>query len=370
MHGDQKHIRSFDEFVKGKDEQLQLLFRAVECARNGIVITDPSRTDNPIIYSNPAFSALTGYAPEQIIGRNCRFLQRDDRDQAAVKEIKEAVLKEIPITTVLRNYKRNGTLFWNELTISPVKNDSGQVVNFIGIQNDITARIDSERRVQEFYSVISHELRTPLSSIHGALTAIEEGSAGRINSQVMRLVRIGVDNSTRLMRLINDILDWKKLEAGKFKLNLREFDPADPVESVINELRIAADSKQVTLTSEILPHHNLVADQDRIIQVLNNLAANAIKFSAPGSLVKIRVEAPSSDTIRFAVIDSGPGIPSDQMEKLFVRFQQLDSSDTRKKGGSGLGLAISKAIVELHGGNIGVNSTLGDGSKFWFEIFS
>lgn len=370
MKGDEQNRRNFDEFVKGKDEQLQLLLRAVECARNGIVITDPSRTDNPIIYSNPAFSSLTGYATEQIIGRNCRFLQRDDRDQLAVRDIKDAVNKEVPITSILRNYKRNGTLFWNELTISPVKNENGQIVNFIGIQNDITARIDSERRVQEFYSVISHELRTPLSSIHGALTAIEEGSAGRINAQVMRLVRIGVDNSTRLMRLINDILDWKKLEAGKFKLTLSEFDPKEAVESVINELRNAAESKQVHLMAEIMPHHRLLADQDRIIQVLNNLAANAIKFSAPGDEIKIRVEAPSSDTIRFSVIDSGPGIASDQIEKLFVRFQQLDSSDTRRKGGSGLGLAISKAIVELHGGNIGVKSTLGEGSKFWFEIFN
>ncbi len=96
---------------------------------------------------------------------------------------------------------------------------------FVGVQNDVTARIDSERRVQEFYSVISHELRTPLTSIHGALTAVEDGSAGKINAQVMRLVRIAVDNSTRLMRLINDILDWKTLEAGKFKLNSTSFDP-------------------------------------------------------------------------------------------------------------------------------------------------
>lgn len=358
------------EFVPGHNDQLQLLFRAVECARNGIVITDPSRVDNPIIYANPAFSQLTGYATEQIIGRNCRFLQRDDREQVAVKEVKEAVGKEIPITTILRNYKRNGSLFWNELTISPVKDEHGKVTNFVGIQNDVTARIDSERRVQEFYSVISHELRTPLTSIHGALAAVEDGSAGRINSQVMRLVRIAVDNSTRLMRLINDILDWKKLEAGKFKLSLANFDPADAVSIVISELQAAAESKSIELIPEISPHHALRADQDRIVQVLNNLTANAIKYSPSGSRVVIRLEAPARDTIRFSVSDNGPGIAEEQMDKLFVHFQQLDSSDTRKKGGSGLGLAICKAIVELHGGHIGVSSVLGKGSSFWFEIFS
>jgi len=356
-------------FLPGHNDQLQLLVRAVECARNGIVITDPARSDNPIIYANPAFSQLTGYANEQIVGRNCRFLQRDDREQHAVREIRDAVGKEIPITTILRNYRKNGTLFWNELTISPVKDEFGKTINFVGIQNDITARVDSERRVQEFYSVISHELRTPLSSIHGALTAIEDGSAGRINAQVAKLIRIAVDNSTRLMRLINDILDWKQLEAGKFKLTLGNFDPAESVNQVMRELQATAEAKNVALIPEICPHHEITADQDRILQILSNLTANAIKYSPAKGKVTIRLEATAADTVRFTVRDQGPGISQEQMDKLFVKFQQLDSSDTRKKGGSGLGLAICKAIVELHGGNIGVNSKVGEGSSFWFEIF-
>ncbi|HNB24283.1 MAG TPA: PAS domain-containing protein, partial [Candidatus Melainabacteria bacterium] len=127
------------DFLPGSKDHLPILFRAVECARNGIVITDPLRVDNPIIYANPAFSQLTGYGPEQIIGRNCRFLQRDDREQVAVREVREAISKEMPITTILRNYKKNGSLFWNELTVSPVKDEKGRVINFVGVQNDVTA---------------------------------------------------------------------------------------------------------------------------------------------------------------------------------------------------------------------------------------
>ncbi|HNG74832.1 MAG TPA: PAS domain-containing protein, partial [Candidatus Obscuribacter sp.] len=199
-----------------KDEQLLLLKRAVESVKNGICITNPRLPDNPIIYVNDAFLSMTGYGRHQVLGRNCRFLQRDDRDQPAIQQIKDAIKDETSITTILRNYRRDGTLFWNELTVSPVHDEKGRLINFVGIQNDISARKEAERRVSEFYSVISHELRTPLTSINGALAVIADGSAGKVNAQVQRMVKIALENSERLIRLISDILDWKKIESGKF----------------------------------------------------------------------------------------------------------------------------------------------------------
>ncbi len=347
---------------------LVLFQRAVGSAKNGIVLTDPRLPDNPIIYANPFFLHLTGYRTDEIVGKNCRFLQSSDQNQSSVNDIRLAVKEQRPLTTVLRNYRKDGSLFWNELTISPVFDHSGVLTNFVGIQNDITARMEAEKRVSEFYSVISHELRTPLSAIRGALTVVEEGDAGKINSQALRLVRIARSASDRLMRLINDILDLKKIESGMVKVNYRVVDPKELVHTTRNDLQAMIEESKVKLSLEIKARRPVKADPDKIVQVLANMLANAVKFSPPGSSIIIKVDDIKDGATRFAIVDEGPGIPQDQLSKLFVRFQQLDSSDSRKKGGSGLGLAICKSIVELHGGEIGVDSTPGKGSEFWFTL--
>ncbi len=355
--------------VKELQDQLLLMYRAVESTRNGVVITDPNRPDNPIIYCNPAFAEMSGFRIDQIIGRNCRFLQRDDREQPEISEIRKAIAAAKPITTTLRNYRKNGQVFWNELTVSPVHDASGKLINFVGIQNDVSARKEAERRVSEFYSVISHELRTPLTSINGALRVIEDGSAGKVNAGVMKMVKIALGNSERLMRLISDILDLKKIEAGKFKLSLQKLPPMTVIDTVIETLKPLADEKKITLIKEVNTNQSVLFDPDRVVQILNNLTTNAIKYSPVGADIILRVERPSLDSTRFAVIDKGSGIAHDEIEKLFGRFQQVDSSDKRAKGGTGLGLFISKSLVELHGGHIGVDSVPGLGSTFWFEIF-
>lgn len=350
--------------VNGGKTPENVLWRAIESARNGIILTDPSRTDNPIIFANQAFIDMSGYRSDQILGRNCRFLQRDDRDQPAIERIRDAIRQMVPITITLRNYRRNGSLFWNELTISPVFGADGSLTNFVGVQNDVTARVELERRVSEFYSMISHELRTPLSSIHGALTAMLEM---KTNSSVRKLLDIAINNSNRLDTLIDDILDWKKLESGKFKLVLDTVHPAELVQGVIDDFEASAHGAGVSLRKNVFAEKPIRADGERLAQVLSNLVSNAIKHSSQGSEVMIKAVASEFDT-KFSVTDSGAGIAESQIDCLFMKFQQLDSSDRRPKGGTGLGLAIAKSLVELHGGRIGVESTPGTGSTFWFEI--
>jgi PAS domain S-box-containing protein len=351
------------------DEQLLLFKRAVEAVRNGICITNPRLPDNPIVYVNDAFLEMTNYKKHQVIGRNCRFLQRDDRDQNAISSIREAIRKEEPITTVLRNYRRDGSLFWNELTVSPVHDEQGRLINFVGVQNDISARKEAETRVSEFYSVISHELRTPLTAINSALSVIADGSAGKVNAQALRMVDIALENSVRLIRLISDILDWKKIESGKFKLEIAAVSPEELIDRVINSVKPIAASAGVRLDKEIRTTAPVEVDVDRTLQVLTNLIDNAIKFSPHKATVTITVELRGADTVRFSVRDHGVGIPRNQMGKLFKVFQQLDSSDSRRTGGTGLGLSISRSLVELHGGQIGVDSKVGEGSTFWFEFY-
>ncbi|MGD9685003.1 MAG: sensor histidine kinase [Candidatus Obscuribacterales bacterium] len=357
--------------IKDRRDKLNLLERAIFSARNGIVITDPTQEDNPIIYVNPSFLELTGYTSQEVLGRNCRFLQGDDRRQETLETLRTAIREERPATVILRNYRKDGQLFWNELTVSPVHDESGVLTNFVGIQNDITARIDAETRISEFYSMISHELRTPLTSIRASLGLIEEGSAGPVTSEAAKLVGIAYRNTDRLLRLVSDILDFRKIESGTIKLVKTNTVARELIEQVVSELRSTASKKRIKFAISCASESIFRADRDRIAQVLTNLAANAIKFAPEASTVKIdcfETGKAGEKALRFQVRDEGPGIASSDQSKLFQKFRQLDASDTRKKGGTGLGLAISKSLVEMHGGVIGLDSKLGTGSCFWFEI--
>ena len=349
-------------------EQLALLFQAVESAKNGVVITDPRLDDNPIIYTNPAFTEITGYSAEEILGRNCRFLQGSDRDQPALNDIRKAIKEDRPITASLRNYRKDGKLFFNELTVSPVRDVDGQLVAFVGIQNDITARVEAEQRISDFYSVVSHELRTPIAKIKSSLSVIEDGEAGPVNDSVKRFVSISRNAADTLWRLIENILDFKKLESGKFRLLRQRLQLAQLVESTVAEFEPVAHAAGLKISCDIQDKVYVLADGQRIIQVLENFLSNAVKFTPQEGSILIRVSCKDSSSVRVEVLDSGPGISSDEMSKLFEKFQQIESPDRRARGGTGLGLAVCKAIIEAHGGSVGVDSESGKGSCFWFEL--
>ena len=349
-------------------EQLALMFRAVESARNGVVITDPRLEDNPIIYTNPAFTDITGYSAEEILGRNCRFLQGDDHDQQALDELRKSIRENRPITTVLRNYRKDGRKFFNELTVSPVKDSHGTVIAFVGIQNDITARIEAEQRISEFYSVVSHELRTPIAKIKSSLSVVVDGEAGPVSDSVKRFVDISLKAADNLWRLIENILDFKKLESGKFRLLRQRLRLGQLVESAVAEFEPVAKAASINLDCKVQYDIRVVADGQRLVQVLENLLSNAIKFSPAGSTIHVRILSKDSHTARVEVSDEGIGIAADDLSKLFEKFQQVESPDSRVRGGTGLGLAVCKAIIEAHGGSVGVLSQPGEGSTFWFEL--
>jgi DNA-binding response OmpR family regulator len=197
---------------------------------------------------------------------------------------------------------------------------------------------------------------------------MEGGRAGDLEPRAAQLVKVAHSESERLIRLINDILDIRKIEAGKLKLRTEELEVSAIVDGGIEGIRAMADQSNIRLSAEIQATGKFFGDRDRLSQVLTNLLSNAIKFSPPGSEIVVRVEKTMNSTWRFSVTDTGPGIPTDQKHKLFGLFQQLDLSDSRPQGGTGLGLAICKAIVEEHQGSIGVDSVVGKGSTFWFEL--
>lgn len=355
-----------DEY--SQSEQLALMFKAVEAARNGVIITDPSRPDNPIIYTNPSFTEITGYSADEILGRNCRFLQGNDRDQKARTDVREAIATGARVTTSLRNYRKDGTLFYNELTISPVRDDDGRLVAFVGIQNDITSRVEAEARVSDFYSVVSHELRTPIAKIKSSLAVVADGEAGPVSDTVQRFVDISVKAADSLWKLIENILDFKKLESGKFRLLRQRLSLTELIQNTVADFKPVATAASITLDCPGQDTIYVDADGSRLVQVLENLLSNAVKFSPAQSKVTVNVRVSPDGRARVEVVDTGPGIGAADIDRLFGKFQQLGEQDQYLRGGTGLGLAVCHAIVEGHGGSIGVTSTVGSGSTFWFEL--
>src|SRR5206468_2610533 len=206
-----------------------------------------------------------------------------------------------------------------------------------------------DRLKSEFVSIVSHELRTPLTSIRGSLGLMEAGAAGELPSKARELARIARQNADRLIRLINDILDLEKIEAGKIQLQIAALEPAELLESTVAELRGMAGLYKVSMQTRIDCREAVAADRDRVVQVLTNLLSNALKFSPEGGTVTAAVTSGVSGFLRFSVRDQGQGIAPEQQSRLFTPFEQLEAANTRRRGGTGLGLAISRSLVEQHG---------------------
>ncbi|HEX6862940.1 MAG TPA: GAF domain-containing sensor histidine kinase [Thermoanaerobaculia bacterium] len=238
----------------------------------------------------------------------------------------------------------------------------------IELRLHLAERESIERAKSEFVSIVSHELRTPLTSIRGSLGLIEGGVAGEIPPKVAQMVGIARANADRLIRLINDMLDLAKIEAGGVELKLAALAPGELLEAVQAEIRAVADAAGVELAFQAdTGESRVLGDCDRIVQVLLNLLANAVKVTPRGGTVAVAATAGGPGSIRFAVRDQGPGIPDTELRHIFDKFRQVDPSG-RDRTGTGLGLPICKAILDQHGSSIGVESEPGKGSLFWFEL--
>ncbi|MEW6369778.1 MAG: ATP-binding protein [Pseudomonadota bacterium] len=263
---------------------------------------------------------------------------------------------------------RHGDEFPIEMTASLAS--GGEGIFFAVFLHDISERKKVERMKSEFVSTVSHELRTPLTSIRASLSMLAEGMAGDLPADVARLVTVAHESSERLVRMVNDVLDLQKIEAGVMHFE-RRAQPLLPVaEHALDAMQGYADQLGVTLRLECRePARRLAAaiDRDRLVQVLTNLLSNAIKFSPRGGLVTLVLEQ-HDGSARLSVRDQGAGIPPEFQARVFQRFAQADGADTRQQGGTGLGLSIAKSLVEEHGGRIGFETAPGEGTMFRVDL--
>jgi signal transduction histidine kinase/ActR/RegA family two-component response regulator len=235
------------------------------------------------------------------------------------------------------------------------------------LQSDILQLREYEQLKSDFVSTVSHELRTPLTSMRGALGLVLSGAAGPLSPQGQELLRIANQNTERLIRLINDILDVEKIESGTIAVRRDRCDLRAAVETTIAGVHGYAMEHRVRVTLRAPRTAEVIGDQDRLIQVFTNLISNAIKFSPQGGEVVVAIEV-ENETARVSVRDQGPGIPAEFQARIFGKFQQAESSSSRRHGGTGLGLAIARAIVERHEGQIRFSTAPGAGTTFTVEL--
>jgi two-component system, sensor histidine kinase and response regulator len=255
---------------------------------------------------------------------------------------------------------------WNAWVIDRM--DRARLRAIAEMEEEIARRKEVEQRFKDFYSNVSHELRSPITSIQGALQLIDHTLDPKSPDGIKDLISTADISCARLIRLINDLLDVKQIEEGKLTVNVALLDTLEVVTVAVDGLKGLAHDAGVSLDVVMDALGFVMADEDRIIQVLTNFISNAIKFSKVGDQVVVKVSQPTSQRIRFSVTDRGPGISEDQQHKIFGKFEKIDAQDGLKRKGTGLGLAISKGIVEEHGGTIGFSTEVNKGTEFWFEL--
>lgn len=326
----------------------------------GLIVVD----GHAIIESvNPAAERMFGYTEAELLGRPLSLLMPAEVPDAK-GFLRQATRVALGRVTEWRGRRRAGEEFPMELSLCEFT--AGDERRFAGSLRDISERHAVEKLKKEFLATVSHELRTPLTAIQGSLGLLSGGALGELPATAKSAIALADRNSERLGKLINDLLDFERLDSGRMELTLVRQPLRRIIEHAVDAVRpVAAQSGIVLEVGD--GDAPVLADAFRIAQVLINLLANAVKFSPRDSTVRTSVSA-ANGVARVEVIDEGRGIPPSHIERIFDRFRQVEASDAREKGGTGLGLAIAKSIVEQHGGTIGVESEEGRGSTFWFTL--
>jgi|GEM_PF-1771663 len=343
--------------------------RTLESVADGIYGVD---TAGRVTFVNAAGARTLGASPDDLVGRDAHatfHAPAEDGTPFPAEHcyIVEAVREGVTATAELDVYRRlDGKDVPVEVTASPLRDD-GTVRGAVVVFRDVTERREVERIKDEFVSVVSHELRTPLTSIRGALGLLDSGMLAGSPEQAARMVRIALTSSERLNRLVDDILDIERMDAGTTPLELADQPVGTLVTTAVEQVAIMAQEADVALevdrTTEVVR-----ADDERVVQTLTNLLSNAVKFSPHGGTVRVSC-VPVGEMVEIRVDDEGRGIPPDKLEAVFRRFEQVDASDARERGGTGLGLPIARSIVERHGGRIWAESDGdGTGSSFRFTL--
>ncbi|WP_336136421.1 PAS domain-containing protein [Natronomonas amylolytica] len=331
--------------------ELSLKERAMNEAPVGITITDPAQEDNPIIYANDKFVELTGYFRKDIIGRNCRFLQGVETREELRAEMREAIDNADPVTVELRNYRNDGEMFWNRVSLAPILDEGGTPDYFVGFQQDVTKRRELQERHEEwirmmqgFGQVLAHDLQTPLDVIQGRIELAQE-------TGVVDHLEDVEETLDRVEELTEDLADV--MQTGELVSDRESVDVAELAEDVWHTLD--ARDASLDVDSEI---SDVYADERALQRMLENLLGNSLEHGEEDVTVHV---GGLDDKNGFYIEDDGPGIPVDERDDVFI------PGFTTKEGGTGFGMASVAQLVAAHGWRIRVRDGIDGGARF--EVF-
>ncbi|MCX6220844.1 MAG: ATP-binding protein [Bacteroidia bacterium] len=367
---------------KQAEELLILQSTALNAAANAILIT---HRDGHIEWVNPAFTKLTGYRLEEVTGAYPRSLKSGKHDAVFYKNLWDTILAGEIWQGEIINKRKDGSEYTEEMTITPVKAQTGEIIHFIAIKHEITERKKIEEELSkakaeaeqanlaksEFLSRMSHELRTPMNSILGFAQLLE---MGELNPGQQKGVHHIMRSGKHLLDLINEVLDISRIEAGQLSLSLEPIQ----IKGVINEMTdlVSRQADEREIKIELVYSENnylfLRSDKQRLKQILLNLINNAIKYNRSGGSIFLETMVmPKNEAgvtpVRILVRDTGLGIAEEDLPKLFNPFERIGAEKSETEG-SGLGLSVIKKLTEAMGGKVGVESVMGEGSTFWVEL--
>lgn len=364
--------RAFARRYQTAIDELQLNRRIFRSVTSGICVANAKITDMPITYVNPAFEVMTGYHLEEVLGKNCRFLQGNEREQAALTLVREAIRDQRETTTILRNFKKDGTPFWNELSLSPIRSREGELTHFVGIQTDVTARVEFEVALREseklaavgrLASSIGHEINNPLEAVMNLIYIAERMDIPAEAKEVLA-------QADRELQRVKHITS-QSLRFYKQSTQARAVGCSELLETVLHLYETRLQNAAVAVELRERSSRSIVCMESEIRQVLNNLVSNAIDaMQASGGRLLIRTREAidwSTDVtgVMITVADTGVGIPQHRLKQIYKAF-----FTTKGIMGTGLGLWISSEIVARHHGKLRVRSSVRNGhSGTVFQFF-
>jgi len=385
LWNDVKHFQVINQDFtehRNAEEKLRKLSRAVEQSPEAICITNP---DGIIEYVNPKTLEITGYKLDELIGENSKIFSSGEKTKEDYIELWEIIKSGNIWNGEFHNKKKNGELYWESATISPIFDYFGCITHYLGIKEDITSKKrlldeliaakekaeESERLKSAFLSNMSHEIRTPMNGILGFAGLLKEPNLS--GDETHEYIEIIEKSGARMLNIIDQIVDISKIEAGLMEVHMRATKINEQIEYIYKSFKAEVEGKGMKFSYRLsFTDKEIVifTDKEKVNAILVNLVKNAIKYSIDGAIEfgYSLVDINNRMFLQFFVKDTGIGIPRDRQEAVFERFIQADIGDKRAYQGAGLGLSIAKAYVEILGGKIWVDSTEGHGSVFYFTI--